>query len=83
MNVESRKKELAGKIYDWQRGGTFFTAQLFSLMGKASLANLNRIRDGFPEEVEIFAEWKTSLCEYDFFDKYGIETIAMRIENGD
>lgn len=38
--------------------GDWFTAKLLRLIAKADLANRERIRRGFPEEVRAFEEWQ-------------------------
>ena len=57
----------AVKHADW------FTAQLFRLFCKADLANRDRLRQGFPDEWQVFYDWWTAEDERTF---YGPELIA-------
>lgn len=51
-------KELARNLEEWQRGLDHFTAKLFSLMAKADIRNMERLRKGFPNEVQAYQAWK-------------------------
>jgi len=43
----------------WQNGsGDWFTVKLLALIAKADLRNRERIRTGFPCEVEAFERWE-------------------------
>jgi len=39
-------------------GANWFTAQLFRLIAKADSDNQKKLQEGFPEEVELFHEFK-------------------------
>jgi hypothetical protein len=47
------------RLCDWQyeRSGSFFT-KLFDAMSKADNTNLNRLGEGFPDEVEAFKRYR-------------------------
>ena len=40
--------------------GDWFTARLFRLMAHADPQNLERLRKGFPEEIEAYLKWRDS-----------------------
>lgn len=48
---------IAGSLGDW------FTAQLLRLCAKADGSNLERLRRGFPEEVEAYERWYRGLSQ--------------------
>ena len=48
---------LALQIREWQRSATHFTGKLLALIGKADLGNRERIRMGFPSEVQAYEMW--------------------------
>lgn len=42
----------------WQSGhGDWFTVRLFGLIAKSDRGNRDRLRLGFPEEVQVVEEW--------------------------
>lgn len=57
-------------------GGSWFTARLFELILKADPRNLERIRKGFPVEVRMVEEWRSSESEQAFFEKYLVSSIS-------
>ncbi len=59
MHQEARIKHVLDvDIPAWQTGsGDWFTIKLIALIAKADPTNRERIRDGFPFEVEAFERW--------------------------
>jgi hypothetical protein len=52
------KHVLEVDIPAWQNGnGDWFTIGLLALIAKADVVNRERIRDGFPLEVEAYDRW--------------------------
>ena len=50
---------MAIDIPAWQHGsGDWFTVKLLALIAKADLQNRERIRRGFPQEVEAYERWE-------------------------
>jgi len=64
------------RLYDWQRGGTSFTCQLYSLMSKADPSNFAKLVEAFPIEGCALIAWRNSSNEKQFFRMYGIEASA-------
>lgn len=55
------KRILAIDIPHWQNGtGDWFTVKLLALIAKADGQNRERIRLGFPQEVEAYERWYSS-----------------------
>lgn len=52
---EYDKKNIEGILHG---EGTWFTAQLLRLIAKADSNNLEKIRKGFPEEVDALEEYR-------------------------
>lgn len=51
-------KEARLEVYFWQWGAASgFYSQLFNLIGKADEGNRERIRSGFPLEVQAWEQW--------------------------
>lgn len=75
MNLEDEclDKEAAGRLHYWQRGGTTFGSQLFSLIAKADAENRARLEHAFPVHYRIWQEWHDTSPEADFWEKYGLE----------
>ena len=60
------------ELYFWQRSSnpTNFHARLYDLIGKADSHNRERLRAGFPEEVEAFERWQRAENEKAFFEAW-------------
>ena len=52
---------------------TKFHAILFRLIQKADQTNLEKLRSGFREEVEVYEDWLSSESEEEFFKKFGLD----------
>lgn len=57
----------------WRKGNSFFTCYLFDLLAKADNQNFHKISNVYPDECEIFMEWKNSNNEEEFFNKYELD----------
>jgi len=58
------------KLYRTNGACSSFVASLYNLIERADKNNREKIRLGFPVEVEIFEEWQAAPTEKDFFNKY-------------
>lgn len=56
MSVSEFDRQEVARIMNGH--GTWFTAQLLRLCAKADSSNLERIRQGFPDVVALFEEWR-------------------------
>jgi hypothetical protein len=74
------RPELANAVtmlYFWQSSsGTNFTSLLFVLIQKSDPDNRDRLRLGFPLEVEAIEVWSASPSSSDFFEAWGIDAYA-------
>lgn len=58
MTTEQQRRHLRFELDRAIRGqGDNFTVRLFELIAKADLNNRERLRLGFPDEVEVYEGW--------------------------
>jgi hypothetical protein len=69
-------KEMATRVWYWQRGGDNFTSLLFTLYRKADPENATKLLCAFPEEIKALNEWLTSETPRAFYARYGIDDTA-------
>lgn len=78
MIPENRIKIAAKKeLYYWKYSYSgCFSHKLYDLIGKADMFNLERLRVGFPEYVEVWEEWqRPNGGETDFGGEKYLESI--------
>lgn len=52
---------------------TNFHAQLYFLIGEADSFNRERLRLGFPTEIQVWEAWQSSPNEAEFFAAHGLK----------
>lgn len=61
------------RLYYWQEtGSNSFTANLYSLMGRADQTNFAKLQEAFPIEAEAYNLWYLSPDPERFFLKHGL-----------
>lgn len=74
MGISQHDKDNLGDILAGY--GTWFTAELLRLIAKADDENLEKIRKGYPAEVEAYERWYYK----DSYETYAISRIDSEIE---
>jgi hypothetical protein len=78
--IENR--ELAKDLFlTFERGATFYTAQLFRLIAKADGHNKERLSLVFPDHVAMYLEWMGSPTADMFYKRYDIAPL-IKDEDG-
>jgi hypothetical protein len=72
--VSKTKESLAYDLWvaNNQPSQNYFTVLVYRLIAKADLANVDRLRLAFPDEVEMWHAWFNALDEKAFFAQYGV-----------
>ena len=65
IEFESKREHLEFDLHmAFDHGADWFTAHLFRLISKADIPNRNKLREAFPEEVEVYEGWRAGLVKY-------------------
>ncbi len=72
--VNKKDKRKLAKALMWHNDGDSFDQRIFELISKAQSTSHNyyRLMMGFPDYVEMWAEWQATENEEDFFNKYEV-----------
>lgn len=71
--MENLFKKAAKDLFYWQKGETFFTCELFSLIQKADHENKAKLAQVYPIEVLVYEDWMNAKTPEEFYRLYGIE----------
>ncbi len=55
------------QLSSWKRGGTSFSAKLFTLYAGADMGNRARLKAAFPHEIAAYEAWQNAPDEGAFF----------------